>query len=161
MALIKCSECGKEISDKAKSCPNCGCPIGDDKYKIVIVSYETDTSALAGISDTFEYDLDYDNGMEILNNLPYTIFECDTQEEAETYVKKLKSSRWGLDIELIDPNGKSLYIDNSNTIKCPTCGSTSVSRISTASKAIGVATFGMFSNKRKKTFHCNHCKYEW
>jgi len=24
MALIKCSECGKEISDKAESCPNCG-----------------------------------------------------------------------------------------------------------------------------------------
>lgn len=24
MALIKCSECGKEISDKAKSCPGCG-----------------------------------------------------------------------------------------------------------------------------------------
>lgn len=24
MALIKCSECGKEISDKAKTCPNCG-----------------------------------------------------------------------------------------------------------------------------------------
>ena len=26
MALIKCPECGKEISDKAISCPNCGCP---------------------------------------------------------------------------------------------------------------------------------------
>lgn len=24
MALIKCPECGKEISDKALSCPNCG-----------------------------------------------------------------------------------------------------------------------------------------
>lgn len=24
MALIKCKECGKEISDKAESCPNCG-----------------------------------------------------------------------------------------------------------------------------------------
>ena len=24
MALIKCIECGKEISDKAKQCPNCG-----------------------------------------------------------------------------------------------------------------------------------------
>lgn len=24
MALIKCPECGKEISDKAISCPNCG-----------------------------------------------------------------------------------------------------------------------------------------
>lgn len=27
MALIKCSECGKEISDKATSCVHCGCPI--------------------------------------------------------------------------------------------------------------------------------------
>lgn len=26
MALIKCPECGKEISDKAISCPHCGCP---------------------------------------------------------------------------------------------------------------------------------------
>lgn len=28
MALIKCPECGKEISDKASSCPSCGCPLG-------------------------------------------------------------------------------------------------------------------------------------
>ena len=27
MALIICSECGKEFSDKASACPNCGCPI--------------------------------------------------------------------------------------------------------------------------------------
>ena len=27
MALVKCSECGKEISDKALSCPHCGNPI--------------------------------------------------------------------------------------------------------------------------------------
>lgn len=27
MALIKCSECGKEVSDKARSCPGCGAPI--------------------------------------------------------------------------------------------------------------------------------------
>lgn len=27
MALIKCEECGKEISDKAKACVYCGCPI--------------------------------------------------------------------------------------------------------------------------------------
>jgi zinc-ribbon domain len=27
MALIACSECGKEISDKATACPNCGVPI--------------------------------------------------------------------------------------------------------------------------------------
>lgn len=26
MAMIKCPECGKEISDKASACPYCGCP---------------------------------------------------------------------------------------------------------------------------------------
>lgn len=29
MSLIKCSECGMKISDKALSCPKCGCPIED------------------------------------------------------------------------------------------------------------------------------------
>lgn len=29
MALIKCPECGKDVSDKAKSCPVCGCPISN------------------------------------------------------------------------------------------------------------------------------------
>ncbi len=33
MALIKCPECGKEISDKAASCPNCGCPINNQKIE--------------------------------------------------------------------------------------------------------------------------------
>lgn len=31
MSLIKCKECGKEISDKAESCVNCGCPISKKK----------------------------------------------------------------------------------------------------------------------------------
>lgn len=32
MALINCNECGKEISDKATSCPHCGAPVGRFKY---------------------------------------------------------------------------------------------------------------------------------
>ena len=31
MALIKCSECGREISDKASACIHCGCPISQSK----------------------------------------------------------------------------------------------------------------------------------
>ena len=33
--MIKCPECGKEISSKALSCPHCGCPISDAKAKVV------------------------------------------------------------------------------------------------------------------------------
>lgn len=35
MSLIKCPECGKEISDKAGVCPNCGCPIDNMDEKNV------------------------------------------------------------------------------------------------------------------------------
>lgn len=29
MALIKCPDCGREVSSRAVSCPNCGCPISE------------------------------------------------------------------------------------------------------------------------------------
>lgn len=49
----------------------------------------------------------------------------------------------------------------SNTPKCPTCGSTNFKKISTTSKVVSTAMFGLFSTKRSKTFHCNKCGYEW
>ena len=33
MSIIKCKECGKDISDAAESCPGCGCPIKENKHK--------------------------------------------------------------------------------------------------------------------------------
>lgn len=38
MALIKCSECGREISDKAVSCPGCGCPVNQDSNDSDIIT---------------------------------------------------------------------------------------------------------------------------
>ena len=34
MALIQCPECGKEVSDKALACPNCGNPIAAPVEKV-------------------------------------------------------------------------------------------------------------------------------
>ena len=31
MALIKCPECNRQVSNRAESCPNCGCPISSSK----------------------------------------------------------------------------------------------------------------------------------
>lgn len=45
MALIKCNECGHEVSDKASVCPNCGNPIRDGH-----VCYECGTMITEGLS---------------------------------------------------------------------------------------------------------------
>ena len=52
MALIKCEECGKEISDRAKACVHCGCPLEEKKEEKVqapeveIIKSECDQRAI-------------------------------------------------------------------------------------------------------------------
>ena len=41
MALIKCPECKKEISDKATQCIHCGCPIEKEKEKNIVIKDST------------------------------------------------------------------------------------------------------------------------
>ena len=48
-----------------------------------------------------------------------------------------------------------------NKPKCPTCSSTNLKKISTTSKVVNTAMFGIFGTKRHKTYHCNNCGYEW
>ena len=38
MALIKCPDCGKNVSSNAKSCLNCGCPIKSGSETIELLS---------------------------------------------------------------------------------------------------------------------------
>ena len=45
--------------------------------------------------------------------------------------------------------------------KCPTCGSPDIEKISSTSKAVSFALFGIFSNKVKHQFKCKNCGYEW
>ena len=63
MALIKCIECGKEISDKANACPNCGCPVGIenklDNNEIIQVAEEFVNNYENTILDKKENNRDY------------------------------------------------------------------------------------------------------
>jgi predicted amidophosphoribosyltransferase len=39
MSLVKCKECGQEISDTANKCPNCGAPTPKNKKsKLIIIA---------------------------------------------------------------------------------------------------------------------------
>ena len=44
MALIKCSECGREISDKAPACPGCGNPLQTQNNQKPVVIEQTSKS---------------------------------------------------------------------------------------------------------------------
>ena len=56
---------------------------------------------------------------------------------------------------------KQNKIDEKCVPKCPTCGSSDLSKVSTMAKAGSVMMWGLLSQKVKKTWHCNNCKYEW
>lgn len=75
MALIKCKECGKEISSLAKTCPSCGCPIAagsnqqNQSSNFVLDNsnnyLEMAKSALA--ADNFEESIKYANKLIEIN----------------------------------------------------------------------------------------------
>lgn len=46
-------------------------------------------------------------------------------------------------------------------VACPYCKSTSTSRISTISKVVNTAIFGIFGTKRHKQWHCNSCNSDF
>ncbi|MBS0413765.1 MAG: zinc ribbon domain-containing protein [Proteobacteria bacterium] len=55
MALIKCSECGRDISDKASACPGCGAPVaagngaqGQAPQPPAHVGYNSETDNFSG-----------------------------------------------------------------------------------------------------------------
>lgn len=50
MALIKCSECGKDISEKASACPFCGNPVGGSPVTIQRTNKKWKASSAFGIA---------------------------------------------------------------------------------------------------------------
>lgn len=56
---------------------------------------------------------------------------------------------------------KTISQTNSNAIKCPTCNSTKVKRISGTAKVAGAVAFGLLSKTAKSQFKCENCGYKW
>ena len=48
-----------------------------------------------------------------------------------------------------------------NLPKCPSCGSTNISKIGIGERALSVGMFGMLSGKIGKTHKCNNCGNMW
>lgn len=56
---------------------------------------------------------------------------------------------------------KATVAEKSRTPKCPSCGSTNISKIGAINRAVSVGIFGLASGKIGKTHKCNKCGTMW
>lgn len=96
--------------------------------------------------------------MGIIYNFKCDKCGCETYLEAENEFQKV----------LICENCAECYVveqrkenHQSNTPKCPTCGSTNIEKIGGMERAGSIAMWGIFSKKINKTFKCKKCGYTW
>lgn len=91
MAIIKCPECGKEISDKAEMCVSCGFPISDAvRIELNIMSIEEQLVYAKKLLDKKEYDKAYEIYIKLANQgvgeAEYKIFElCDKRYGCQSF----------------------------------------------------------------------------
>ena len=56
MALIKCPDCGKDVSNQAKACPFCGCPIGSGAAGVLRVELRTFLKLIGNVGVTVSFE---------------------------------------------------------------------------------------------------------
>lgn len=122
MALIKCSECGADISEKAEVCPKCGCPIevsmeqiqADRKKKVkrlVIVGIMIVLLAIIGAGafyfanqpDTSGYykDIPWGVSLEEVKNLLGDEVESEETKDSIAVLEKDYEGKTGVDALII------------------------------------------------------------
>jgi len=153
MALIKCNECGKEISDKATNCLNCGCPVDAIKNENVeeiskkFVKHKGDgIGIIAIIIMLFGFILLFGNiiigfiiiviGLIYLFGNTKKIRSFNDFKKTDEYIEysKLKIENQRRNTELYNVTSKKAKAKNriienkeNGVACCPKCGSTSLS----------------------------------
>lgn len=174
MSLIKCTECGKEFSDKAKCCPNCSCPTEDiinDTYKnsntLCIDDLVYDVSDVVKLLANGDRDDAYVIAEEMIPHKVSgeitDILDCLTQG---IFLPWSKDEFGYLRNQIIEQqiSSKEQRIKSQpaqNVPQCPTCHSTNIERISSGKKTGGFLGLGVLNSNFKKTFKCNNCGYKW
>ena len=172
MALIKCPECGKEISDKSKQCIHCGYPLdepGSILYNVVYkgfpntkIQYDKQVQMIGCLRQLLNLGLA--DAKKIIDNPPQIIAENTTMSNAKWIESTLQPYQCILEIKQSSSTTPSQmnrkveeYISSGgSTIICPHCGSNQVT--------VGQRGFSLISGfwgSQKTTNRCGKCGWTW
>ena len=132
MSLIKCPECGKEISNQAESCPNCGYPLKNIKSNNSICKIN---QQLCNLNKALQLCLDSkykESFIEISNQTKLSpknclnileqikIMDCVPEDyEAKEYTKDEEKQAGVIILSMKDKKPT-----NNTVVSCPKCGCT-------------------------------------
>lgn len=163
MALIKCPECGSEISDKASACIHCGYPLAElknEKPKLTGENIVTIYPRRYDLEEELKLIMDGEE-IKASENIRNIIgLGVRNSYKLVDEIKRLGEIPKEFSFERTTDELKCSKSKN-NTPKCPTCGSANIEKISLGKKAVSGAMFGLFSSNIRNTFQCNNCGYKW
>lgn len=171
MALIKCPECGKEISDKSNICIHCGFPLkncynansNNNLFKIHEISSPESTKQYRIYWDTLRRFGIYDYDYETFDKTKLWILASGLTKENAEYMKS-ELEKTGAVIELVEETEdvtKDTRVNNNiemecAPVKCPKCGST---QITTGKRGFKITT-GFLGSSSPRNF-CAKCGHVW
>lgn len=156
MALIKCPECGKEISDKSEKCIHCGFPL------------KQSTNTICNINGK-EYDLSFilksykehpDEKVKLIAVFR-KMTNCGLADAKRTIDQIIETGEIPSVLFLKQQEQVEERKREDNTPKCPTCGSTDIKPISGTKRWLTAGLFGLASSNVGKTMECRNCGYKW
>lgn len=179
MSIMKCMECGHDVSSYAEKCPNCGCPVSimmqnnpisscvDKRYDVVLEAYsvENKLQLVRFVKESSYQAKSLSAALDLVNSLPQTIIRGVKKETGDEVIAKLSGLKCtatliesdSKDASISDAVLESTYLfEKDRPLKCPRCGSTSVSTTSR-----GYSLVWGFIGSNKTVNRCGKCGHTW
>ena len=137
MALIRCPECGKDISDQSEVCIHCGYPVAENQIP------EYDPNTVCPVCKSVNWVYDEIRGLVNCDTCGYCI------AKNEIIAKKYRAIRMASHHESNDT-------PSTPTLRCPRCGSVNVT---TGSRGYSILTG--FLGSGKTVNRCGSCGHKW
>lgn len=172
--LIRCIECGNEVSSYANSCPKCGCPvqksvetelIGSNLYDVQVNQiHSNDIDWIRGFICKL-WGVNYDIACATVNQIPFTIANgvlIQTANEIKEILEKegctisIVDSKESKEVFTIDQVKATGLYKKYQPLTCPRCGSAA---ITTGSR--GYSLVWGFAGSGKTVNRCGKCGYSW